>query len=180
MCFYAIESHIVFMVMNMKRKKHMRRRRFELKSKRVFSVPILCMAICYLVGFALGSRFGLTSKIPGSIFSIMTESPASDENGFLAIFGSYGFYGFIFLLLSTTYLGFLLVPPVFALKGFLIGTLFLTYLQSEQSHVYLLAGISLCLPEIFVLPALLLVHASFVSVALQSSRCSFVWRRGAA
>lgn len=143
--------------MNMRRKKHINRRRFGRRESAPFTVSFLLMAFCYLAGCLLGSRFGLTSEIPGTVFSIMTEQSDSTQNGFLAVFGSYGFYGVLFLLLSTTYLGFLLVPPVFALKGFLIGTLFLTYLQSEQPHSFLLAGISLCLPELFVLPALLLL-----------------------
>lgn len=145
------------MVMNMRRMKHIHRQRFGQRESAPVTVSFLLMAFCYLAGCLLGSRFGLTSKIPGTVFLILTEQIASTQNGFLAVFGSYGFYGILFLLLSTTYLGFLLVPPVFLLKGFLIGTLFLTYLQSEQNHAFVLAGISLCLPEICVLPALLLL-----------------------
>ena len=154
------------MVMIMKRIKNIKKRRISQRESAPVSVSFLLMAFCYFIGCMLGSRFGMVSEIPGTVFSILPESSASTENGFLAVFGSYGFYGLLFLLLSTTYLGFLLVPPVFALKGFLIGTLFLTYLQSGQQRPYLLAGISLCLPELFVLPALLLLgglcmHLSF-------------------
>ena len=130
------------MVMIMKRIKHIKKRRISQRESAPVSVSFLLMAFCYFIGCMLGSRFGMVSEIPGTVFSILTESSASTENGFLAVFGSYGFYGLLFLLLSTTYLGFLLVPPVFALKGFLIGTLFLTYLQSGQQRPYLLAGIA--------------------------------------
>jgi hypothetical protein len=73
------------------------------------------------------------------------------------VLGCFGFYGILFLLLSTTYLGFLLIPAILGLKGFFVGSLFLTYLQSDSGHAFLRAGISLCLPEFFVLAALLLL-----------------------
>ena len=154
------------MVMNMKRRKHIRRRRFGDRKIRLASVPILFMAICYLAGVVLGCRFGILTEVPNSLFSILTEHVSSDEYGFLAVFGSYGLYGILFLLLSTTYLGFLLVPPVFAVKGFLMGTLFFAYLHSGQNRPYLAAGISLCLPELFIVSALFLLgnlcmHLSF-------------------
>lgn len=158
--------HIVIPVMRMARVKHNLKRLSPRPLRASVMIPFLLMSVFYLSGCFLGCRFGLRSDVPEAIVSILTENSASSGHGFLAVLGCFGFYGILFLLLSTTYLGFLMIPAILGLKGFFVGSLFLTYLQSDSGHAFLRAGISLCLPEFFVLAALLLLgwlcmHLSF-------------------
>lgn len=169
MCFYANKPHILRMVMSMKRIKHMSHKRKRphvggMDSR--FATSMILMGAGYLVGCFLGARFGILSNFPVSVVSILTE-PTSSDPSFLSVFGSYGFYGVLFLVLSTTYIGFLFVPAVLALKGFFTGALFLALVQSGEPNAYMLAGISLCLPGIFVLPALLLLGHMCMALSFQ-------------
>lgn len=143
--------------MIMKRRKQFKRHRLERRNIRAVSVPILFIAAFYLIGVFAGSAFGVRSEIPDSVFEILSEHPISGENGLLSDLGTFGIYGLFFLVLSTTYIGFLLVPFVFAGKGFLTGTLLMTFLQREQGHRYDLALVRFCLPELFSLSALILL-----------------------
>ena len=132
------------------------------------SLPLFgLLSLAYLLGCGLGAHFGVRSRLSSQVVSILTERSGAFGSDFLAVFGSYGVYGVLFLLLSTTYLGFLFVPAVFWLKGFCTGALFLVYLQSGEPNAYLLAGISLCLPAIFVLPALLMLGLICIRLSFQ-------------
>lgn len=151
----------------MKRIKHNRRRRFSGPGEAGTLVSVCLMAIGYLLGCVLGARFGVLSDLPSSVVSVLTEQGVADENGLIGVFGGYGFYGLLFLLLSTTYLGFLFVPFVFVVKGFFTGAVFLTYMQSGASNAYLQAGIAILLPGLFVIPALLLLGCLCMRLSFQ-------------
>ena len=77
----------------------------------------------------------------------------------ISILCGYGAYGFGCLILSTTYVGFLLMPLVLAVKGFLSGCVFAAYLRAAAPHAFARAAIEICLPGVFLLPALLLLGA---------------------
>lgn len=169
MCFYANKPHILVSVMALKRMKHSYRRTHRSGFGRGDPRLVLSLAVMasgYLIGCFLGARFGILSSLPASAVAILTESSSSDPS-FLSVFGSYGFYGVLFLLLSTTYIGFLFVPAVLALKGFFTGAMYLAFVQSGAPNAFLLAGISLCLPGIFVLPALLLLGNMCMALSFQ-------------
>lgn len=141
--------------MYMKRVSHIRKHRFRHQNSARFSASFVIMSIAYLAGCVLGAHFGVLSDFPESFVSTVFVSDTS--SGFLSVFGNFGFYGLLFLVLSTTYLGFLLIPWILGVKGFLTGTFLLSFLRSGQQNAYLMAGISICLPGVFVLPALLLL-----------------------
>ena len=154
------------MVMGMKRMKHSFRYR-SVSNRNNLSLPFVLMAVGYMIGCWLGASASARFSLPPAVVSSLTEYPSADGVGFLSVFGSYGIYGLLFLLLTTTYLGFLLVPFVVALKGFVSGTIFLAFLQSEVPHAFLLAGISVCLPGIFVLPALFLLGRLYMQLSFR-------------
>ena len=160
MYFYAYKPHTLLSVMSMKRmmyRKHRVRRKTFSRSDPGLLLLLVSIASAYLIGCYFGARFGVRYTWSAEVVSILTDHAESSGSGLLSVLGSYGIYGLLFLLLSTTYLGFLFVPVVLLLKGFCTGALFLAFLQSGESNAYLLAGISLCLPELFVLPALILL-----------------------
>lgn len=66
-------------------------------------------------------------------------------------------YGFAFLLLSTSYLGFLLIPAVFGIKGFLSACTAAAFLNSGCDHAFWLSCVAVGLPGIFLVPALFLL-----------------------
>lgn len=152
------------MVMIMTRYNRIKKHRIT--NQKVVFVSFLVMAFCYLLGCFFGCRFGYHSDVVHAFVSALTENSFTSESRFLSVFGSFGFYGALFLLLSTSYMGFVIIPVVFFAKGFVTGSLFLSDLQGEMQNALLLAGIQICLPELFVLSGLLLLgylcmHLSF-------------------
>ena len=81
-------------------------------------------------------------------------------------------YGFAFLLLSTSYLGFLLIPVVFGVKGFLSACTAAAFLRSGCAHAFVLSCVAVGLPSVFLVPALFLhgVLCAQMSVRLMEQR----------
>ena len=81
-------------------------------------------------------------------------------------------YGFAFLLLSTSYLGFLLIPVVFGVKGFLSACTAAAFLRSGCAHAFALSCVAVGLPGLFLVPALFLlgVLCAQMSVRLLEQR----------
>jgi len=81
-------------------------------------------------------------------------------------------YGFAFLLLSTSYLGFLLIPVVFGIKGFLSACTAAAFLRSGCAHAFALSCVAVGLPGVFLVPALFLlgVLCAQMSVRLLEQR----------
>ena len=81
-------------------------------------------------------------------------------------------YGFAFLLLSTSYLGFLLIPVVFGVKGFLSACTAAAFLRSGCAHAFALSCVAVGLPGVFLVPALFLlgVLCAQMSVRLMEQR----------
>ena len=157
MCFYALPAHMLFMVMIMKRRKQLKRHRLGRRNNRAVSVPILFIAAFYLGGLIAGCCSGTCFEMPDTVFRVLTEQTQTGEAGLFSVLGGFGIYGLFFLILSTSYIGFLLVPPVFAARGLLTGALLMTYLQQDQTHVFEQALIAICLPELLSLSALILL-----------------------
>ena len=61
------------------------------------------------------------------------------------------------MLLSTSYLGFLLIPAVFGVKGFLSACTAAAFLNSGCDHAFWLSCVAVGLPGIFLVPALFLL-----------------------
>ena len=90
-----------------------------------FPLPPL-LAVGMAVGYAIGCCFGANAALPepsNPVLSFLSSSGAGGTlyGGLLPELCVSCAYGFAFLLLSTSYLGFLLIPAVFGIKGFLSG-----------------------------------------------------------
>ena len=101
-----------------------------------FPLPPL-LAVGMAAGYAIGCCFGANAALPELCVSCA--------------------YGFAFLLLSTSYLGFLLIPAVFGIKGFLSACTAAAFLNSGCDHAFWLSCVAVGLPGIFLVPALFLL-----------------------
>lgn len=96
-------------------------------------------------------------------------APGEDLFAELANCGTYGFW---MLLLSTSYLGFALVPLILAVKGFLSGCSITVCLRGGTGE-FLPALMQILLPGLFLLPALFLLGA--FSIRRSARLLAFRW-----
>ena len=108
-----------------------------------FPLPPL-LAVGMAAGYVIGCCFGANAALP---------EPSNPVLSFLSSSGA----GFAFLLLSTSYLGFLLIPAVFGIKGFLSACTAAAFLNSGCDHAFWLSCVAVGLPGIFLVPALFLL-----------------------
>lgn len=126
-----------------------------------FPLPPLIVAGMAL-GYLIGCCFGAHAALPepsNPVFSFLSSGGAGGTlyGGLLPELCVSCAYGFAFLLLSTSYLGFLLIPAVFGLKGFLSACTAAAFLNSGCDHAFWLSCIAVGLPGIFLVPALFLL-----------------------
>ena len=112
------------------------------------------------VGMAAG--YGANAALPepsNPVLSFLSSSGAGGTlyGGLLTELCVSCAYGFAFLLLSTSYLGFLLIPAVFGIKGFLSACTAAAFLNSGCDHAFWLSCVAVGLPGIFLVPALFLL-----------------------
>lgn len=99
-----------------------------------FPLPPL-LAVGMAAGYAIGCCFGANAALPepsNPVLSFLSSSGAGGTlyGGLLPELCVSCAYGFAFLLLSTSYLGFLLIPAVFGIKGFLSACTAAAFLNS--------------------------------------------------
>ena len=99
-----------------------------------FPLPPL-IAIGMAAGYVIGCCFGANAALPepsNPVLSFLSSSGAGGTlyGGLLPELCVSCAYGFAFLLLSTSYLGFLLIPAVFGVKGFLSACTAAAFLNS--------------------------------------------------
>ena len=126
-----------------------------------FPLPPL-LAVGMAVGYAIGCCFGANAALPepsNPVLSFLSSSGAGGTlyGGLLPELCVSCAYGFAFLLLSTSYLGFLLIPAVFGIKGFLSACTAAAFLNSGCDHAFCLSCVAVGLPGIFLVPALFLL-----------------------
>ena len=126
-----------------------------------FPLPPL-LAVGMAAGYAIGCCFGANAALPepsNPVLSFLSSSGAGGTlyGGLLPELCVSCAYGFAFLLLSTSYLGFLLIPAVFGIKGFLSACTAAAFLNSGCDHAFWLSCVAVGLPGIFLVPALFLL-----------------------
>ena len=119
-----------------------------------FPLPPL-LAVGMAVGYAIGCCFGANAALPEPSNPVLSFLSSSGAGG--TLYGGSCAYGFAFLLLSTSYLGFLLIPAVFGIKGFLSACTAAAFLNSGCDHAFCLSCVAVGLPGIFLVPALFLL-----------------------
>ena len=131
------------------------------------------MTLGYLSGCAAGVWMAASANLPvtwldAGLYGVTTDSDL------LAALTRCGTYGFVLLLLSTSYLGFVLVPLILACKGFLTGSAITVCLRGDSADAWATILIQIGLPGLLLLPALLLLGALSMrrSVRLMSMRWS--------
>ena len=126
-----------------------------------FPLPPL-LAVGMAAGYVIGCCFGANAALPepsNPVLSFLSSSGAGGTlyGGLLPELCVSCAYGFAFLLLSTSYLGFLLIPAVFGIKGFLSACTAAVFLNSGCDHAFWLSCVAVGLPGIFLVPALFLL-----------------------
>lgn len=117
------------------------------------------MALGFVVGCCIGANFAASAPVDPVLAALSGDGGSPAAGGFLTTLCIYSVYGFLFLLLSTTYVGFFLIPAAFGVKGFMSACTVAALLSSGAEHSFLLSGIAVGLPGLFLVPALLLLGA---------------------
>ena len=118
-----------------------------------FPLPPL-LAVGMAAGYVIGCCFGANAALPEPSNPVLSFL---SSGGLLTELCVSCAYGFAFLLLSTSYLGFLLIPAVFGIKGFLSACTAAAFLNSGCDHAFWLSCVAVGLPGIFLVPALFLL-----------------------
>ena len=157
----------------MKRMEFRKKRRFydDLRSGRT-SVPVswLLMIAGYLAGCLIGSVVAIKAD-DAWLTNLLQNSVDSSPEDLLTALCSNGSYGFMLLLLATSYLGFFFVPGILSVKGFFSGCVFTAMLRSTEEYAYDRAAAELLLPGVFVLPALILLGQISMRASVRLFRC---------
>lgn len=157
----------------MKRMGFRKKRRFYADSRPGRTgVPVswLLMIAGYLAGCLIGSIVAI--KADNAWMSNLWQEPVDSSSAdLLTALCSNGSYGFLLLLLATSYLGFFFVPGILSVKGFFSGSVFTAMLRSAEESAYYRAAAELLLPGVFLLPALLLLGQISMRASVRLFRC---------
>lgn len=140
-----------------------------------FPLPPL-LAAGMVAGYLIGCCCGANAELPDSsepvLSFLQSGTGGALYGGSLPELCISCAYGFAFLLLSTSYLGFLLIPVVFGVKGFLSACTAAAFLRSGCAHAFALSCVAVGLPGVFLVPALFLlgVLCAQMSVRLMEQR----------
>lgn len=136
--------------------------------------PLLAagMAAGYVIGCCCGANAALPDSSGPVLLFLQSGTGGALYGGLLPELCISCAYGFAFLLLSTSYLGFLLIPVVFGVKGFLSACTAAAFLRSGCAHAFALSCVAVGLPGVFLVPALFLlgVLCAQMSVRLMEQR----------
>ena len=130
------------------------------------------MAAGYVIGCCCGANAELPDSSEPVLSFLQSGTGGALYGGLLPELCISCAYGFAFLLLSTSYLGFLLIPVVFGVKGFLSACTAAAFLRSGCAHAFALSCVAVGLPGVFLVPALFLlgVLCAQMSVRLMEQR----------
>ena len=140
-----------------------------------FPLPPL-LAAGMVAGYVIGCCCGANAELPDSSEPVLSFLQSGTDGalygGLLPELCISCAYGFAFLLLSTSYLGFLLIPVLFGVKGFLSACTAAAFLRSGSAHAFALSCVAVGLPGVFLVPALFLlgVLCAQMSVRLMEQR----------
>lgn len=159
---------------------NVRQRHKKLRARRKAALPRFplppLLAAGMVAGYVIGCCCGANAELPDSsepvLSFLQSGTGGALYGGLLPELCVSCAYGFAFLLLSTSYLGFLLIPVVFGVKGFLSACTAVAFLRSGCAHAFALSCIAVGLPGVFLVPALFLlgVLCAQMSVRLLEQR----------
>ena len=150
------------------RQKYRFRRPHRAITKSGMTSPLLLSA-----GYLLGCLIGIGVAIKAEsvwLANLLPDPVDKSVPDLLSALCSYGTYGFVMLLLSSSYLGFLLMPSVLFGKGFLTGSYFTVCLRGTAEDRVFLAAAEL-LPDLFLFPALLVLGQLCMCWSVRLFRC---------
>lgn len=111
-----------------------------------FTLPPL-LAAGMAAGYVIGCCCGANAELPDSsepvLSFLQSGTGGALYGGLLPELCISCAYGFAFLLLSTSYLGFVLIPVVFGVKGFLSACTAAAFLRSGCAHAFALSCVRL-------------------------------------
>ena len=130
--------------------------------------PLLAagMAAGYVIGCCCGANAELPDSSEPVLSFLQSGTGGALYGGLLPELCISCAYGFAFLLLSTSYLGFLLIPVVFGVKGFLSACTAAAFC-APAAHAFALSCVAVGLPGVFLVPALF-----FARRALRADVCA--------
>lgn len=159
---------------------NVRQRHKKLRVRRIAALPRFplppLLAVGMAAGYVIGCCCGANAELPdssGPVLSFLQSGTGGAlYGGLLPELCISCAYGFAFLLLSTSYLGFLLIPVVFGVKSFLSACTAAAFLRSGCAHAFALSCVAVGLPGVFLVPALFLlgVLCAQMSVRLLEQR----------
>lgn len=159
---------------------NVRQRHKKLRARRKAALPRFplppLLAAGMVAGYVIGCCCGANAELPDSsepvLSFLQSGTGGALYGGLLPELCVSCAYGFAFLLLSTSYLGFLLIPVVFGVKGFLSACTAAAFLRSGCAHAFALSCVAVGLPGVFLVPALFLlgVLCAQMSVRLMEQR----------
>lgn len=160
--------------MNVRQRHKKLRVRRKAALPRFLLPPLLAagMAAGYVIGCCCGANAELPDSSEPVLSFLQSGTGGALYGGLLPELCISCAYGFAFLLLSTSYLGFLLIPVVFGVKGFLSACTAAAFLRSGCAHAFVLSCVAVGLPGVFLVPALFLlgVLCAQMSVRLMEQR----------
>ena len=134
------------------------------------SLPLVLMGIGYLLGCAIGSAVVINADVDW-IRGFSEELVAKPDPGLFTVFCSFAAFSLGLLFLATSYLGFLLIPGVFCVRGFLSASAFTVCICSGIPHALEQACVRLFFPGLFLLPALLILGRRCMYWSVRMLRC---------
>ena len=126
------------------------------KRKESYPLSWMFMAAGYLLGCVIGVIVAIRADVSW-LTNIRDSSVDSFGRDLVSALCGYAAYGLAMLLLATSYLGFFLIPGVFAVKGFLSGSVFTVWIRGDAASGLLRACAELMLPGVFLLSAMLVM-----------------------
>ena len=128
------------------------------------------MAVGYLIGCTVGACVAIKADTAW-MTNAFTDSVDNYASDLLSSFCGYSAYCFGMILLATSYLGFLLIPGVLAVKGFLSGCVFTAGVRQASAGGFYRAAADLMIPGVFLLPAHLILGRLCMGWSVRLLRC---------
>ena len=133
-------------------------------------VPLIWMAFGYLVGCVSGIFVAINADV-NWMLNLSPDLVVDQDSGLFTVFCSCSVYFLGMLFLATSYFGFLLIPGVFSVKGFLSASVFTACIRGGAAHGLEQACAVLFLPGFFLIPAMLILGQTCMHWSVRLLRC---------
>ena len=153
------------------RKNQVRRNQshFLIRRRRI-SLPLILMTFGYFLGCVIGVFVAINTDAEWTC-SLSSDLVAQQASGLFTVFCGCAAYCLGMLFLATSYFGFICIPGVFSLKGFLSTSVFTACVRSGAPHGLERACTWLLLPGVFLLPAMMILGQRCMYWSVRLLRC---------